>query len=215
MLTCCWSPKGGAGTTLVVSALARIAAIAPPGGALLADLAGDVPAVLGLGEPAGPGLAEWLAAGADAPVDALGRLEVAAAEGLSVLPRGAGPLDAGRAEVLAALLRADPRPVLVDCGSAPDGAARAVVAAADRSVLVTRACFLSLRRAAAGHLRPTEVVLVREVGRSLTRHDVELALGVPVTAEVSVDPAVARAVDAGVLGTRLPRGLVKELSGAA
>ena len=60
-------------------------------------------------------------------------------------------------------------------------------------------------------LRPTGVVLVDEPSRSLTRADVEAALGVPVVAVVQVDPAVARAVDAGLLASRLPRTLAREL----
>jgi hypothetical protein len=37
----------------------------------------------------------------------------------------------------------------------------------------------------------------------------------PVLAELVVDPTVARAVDAGVLASRLPRSLAKALSDAA
>src|SRR5215211_2524357 len=72
VLIACWAAKGGAGTTVVATALARVLTSGAPAGALLADLAGDVPAVLGLPEPTGPGLAEWLAAGEDVPPDALG-----------------------------------------------------------------------------------------------------------------------------------------------
>ena len=54
-----------------------------------------------------------------------------------------------------------------------------------------------------------------EPGRSLTRHDVAAALGAPVVAVVEIDPAVARAVDAGLLASRLPRGLARELRGVA
>jgi hypothetical protein len=117
--------------------------------------------------------------------------------------------------VLAALLAADPRPVVADCGADPDGPALAVAAGATRSVLVTRACFLALRRALVAPLRPSEVVLITEPGRSLSRLDVEDCLGAPVVAEVAVDPAVARAVDAGLLATRLPRALARELLRAA
>lgn len=216
MLVTCWSSKGGAGTSVVAAVLARLAAEQPGGpGVLLADLAGDGPAVLGVPDPEGPGLAGWLAAGAEVPVDALGRLELPVAPGLAMLCRGDGPLHEPRAHVLAALLVADPRTVVVDCGTAPSGAERIVAAAGERSVLVTRACFLSLRRALAGPLRPTEVVLVAEPGRSLTRHDVATALGAPVVAVVELDPAVARAVDAGLLASRLPRGLARELRGVA
>jgi MinD-like ATPase involved in chromosome partitioning or flagellar assembly len=235
MLLACWSSKGGAGTTVVAAALACLAAEREGSpGALLADLAGDAPAVLGLDEPGGPGLAGWLAA-ADAPADALGRLEVPVAAGLGLLPRGEGPLgerpagersageqsagegSAGeaRAALLAALLAGEGRAVVADCGTLPRGAAGVVAAAAERSVLVIRPCFLALRRAVASALRPTEAILVAEPGRALTRRDLEAALGVPVVAVVEVDPAVARAVDAGLLASRLPRALGRELRGAA
>ena len=68
----CWSAKGGCGTTVVAVSLASL--LARAGGALVADLAGDVPAVLGMPEPSGPGLADWLAAGESVPADALARL---------------------------------------------------------------------------------------------------------------------------------------------
>jgi hypothetical protein len=82
-------------------------------------------------------------------------------------------------------------------------------------VLVTRPCYLSLRRAVREPTRPSGVVLVDEPGRSLRRHDVEHALGAPVDAVVAVDPAIARAVDAGLLATRLPRSLGRDLRGVA
>lgn len=215
MLVACWSSKGGSGTTVVAASLALLLARRAPGGAVLADLAGDAPAALGLAEPEGPGLAGWLAAGTDVPADALGRLEEPAGPGLALLARGAGGLAPERAEVLAALLAADARPVVADCGADLAGAALTVAAGATRSVLVTRPCFLSLRRALRAPLRPSEVVLLTEPGRSLTRADVEDCIGAPVVAEVAVDPVVARAVDAGLLATRLPRGLARELSRAA
>src|SRR5918993_2143833 len=60
MLFACWSSKGGAGTTVVAAALAVLLAERCPAGALIADLAGDVPAALGVAEADGPGLAGWL-----------------------------------------------------------------------------------------------------------------------------------------------------------
>jgi MinD-like ATPase involved in chromosome partitioning or flagellar assembly len=215
MLVACWSSKGGSGTTVVAAALAVLLARRSPNGALIGDLAGDVPAALGLPDPDGPGIAEWLAAGDDVPADALSRLEHPAGDGLCVLPRGAGALTGPRGDVLAALLSADARPVVADCGTGPEGPALAVAAGATRSLLVTRPCFLSLRRAMALAIRPSEVVLLCEPGRALTRRDVEDCVGAPVVAEVAVDPQVARAVDAGLLATRLPRALARELSHAA
>lgn len=215
MLVACWSSKGGSGTTVVASTLALLLARRSADGALIVDLAGDVPATLGLPDPVGPGVAGWLAAGPDVPADALTRLEQTAGQGLALLQRGLGPLNEARADVLSTLLATDARPVVADCGTDPQGVALALAAAASRSILVTRPCFLSLRRALTLPLRPSEVVLLKEPGRALTRSDVEDCVGARVVAEVDVDPLVARAVDAGLLATRLPRSLAKELGRAA
>lgn len=228
VLIACWSPKGGSGTTVVTCALAlTMAARAARGGpgVVLADLAGDVPAALGVPAPPGPGLAEWLAAGSDVPVDALRRLEVEAPSGVRLLPwagpsraeatSGAAAGDDGRGEVLATLLAADSRAVVADCGRAASGAGLALAAGANLSLLVLRPCYLALRRALAAPIRPSGVILVSEPGRAVTRHDVEDVLGVPVRAEVEHDVAVARAVDAGLLATRVPRGLQRVLRAAA
>lgn len=53
--------------------------------------------------------------------------------------------------------------------------------------------------------RPDGIVLVTEAGRSLTSRDVADVTGVPVVATVSVDPGVARTIDAGLLVARLHR----------
>ena len=227
MLFACWSPKGGSGTTVVSCGLALVLARTQPrpqaGGVLLADLSGDVPAVLGLPTPATPGLVDWLAAGPDVPGSALGRLEVEAGPGLRLLAWG-GELSAAaataaagaeRGEALAEALAAGGRTVVADCGSAAGGAALAVAAAADVSLLVLRPCYLALRRALAAPIRPSAVVLVGEPGRALTRRDIEDVLGVPVRAEVDYDPSIARAVDAGLLAGRVPRSLEKALREAA
>lgn len=215
MLVACWSIKGGSGTTVVAAALALVFARRAPGGAVLADLAGDGAAVLGLTEPDSPGLAGWLASGDEVPADALARIEVRAGHRLTLLPRGRGPLAVERAPVLAAVLGAGSRPVVVDCGTDPAPAARAVAAAASRSVLVVRPCYLALRRAQDRALHPTEVVTVHEPGRALGRADVERVVDAPVVAEVALDPAVATAVDAGLLAGRLPRSLARSLRHAA
>jgi hypothetical protein len=212
VLVALWSAKGGSGVTVVAASLAFVLARSSPGGALLVDLAGDVPAVLGVPDPPGPGVADWLAAGESVPTDGLARLEVVVADGVALVPRGGGPVDvAGRGEVLGALLAADPRPVVVDCGAAPIGVPLAVAAAATHSLLVLRPCYLALRRALASPLRPSGVVLIDEAGRALGRRDVEDALGVPVRAVVAHDPRIARAVDAGLLARRLPGVLERSL----
>ncbi len=171
---------------------------------------------LGLPEPDGPGLSDWLAAGPDVPDDALRRLEIDAAPGLALLARGpTGSAGSGRPEALAGALAVERRPVVADCGRADDGAALAVAAGATLSLLVLRPCYLALRRALAAPLRPTGVILVGEEGRSLGRRDVEEVLGVPVRAEIAYDPAVSRAVDAGLLSRRVPRALERSLREAA
>jgi hypothetical protein len=215
MLIACWSPKGGTGTTVTACGLAAVLARSS-GGALLVDLAGDATAVLGVPEPAGPGLAEWLAAGADVGPAALARLEVEAGPGLRLLawrpPAGAGFEPApGRADAMVDALLGDPRAVVVDCGSGEAGAGLAVAAGAVESLLVLRPCYLAVRRALAAPVRPSGVVLVTEPGRSLGRRDVEDVLGVPVRAEVAVEESVARAVDAGLLARRVPRALERAL----
>lgn len=216
MLFACWSPKGGSGTTVIACGLAAVLARSgPSAGALLVDLSGDATAVLGAAEPAGPGLAEWLAAGADVGAGALARLEVPVGAGLGLLAwKAPGPgfrPGLGRAETLLEALAADHRSVVADCGSAAAGAGLALAAGAEESLLVLRPCYLAVRRALAAPVRPSGVVLVSEAGRSLGRRDVEEVLGVPVLAEVAVEDAVARAVDAGLLARRVPRPLERAL----
>jgi cellulose biosynthesis protein BcsQ len=223
VFACCWSSKGGSGTTVVAAALAVVHSKSCPAGALAVDLAGDVAAVLGLAdEPGGAGVAEWLAGGELVPADGLARVELTVHPALALVPRGRVALQSSRGAALAALLRADPRSVVVDGGwvGADAPAARtdlvgAVAANADHSLLVLRPCFLALRRALHAPIRPTGVVLLVEEGRALTPPDVEDVLGVPVQAAVSVTAQVARAVDAGLLASRLPRTLERELRHAA
>lgn len=229
-MICCWSAKGGTGTSVVAAALALLLA-RRPAGALLVDLRGDQPALLGVREPSGPGVGDWIVRGSDAPPDALGRLEVDVADGLRLLPRGSwdDPTADGvddQVAILGPLLRSERRGVVVDAGCPPSPgegmppaaavATRALTAAAVTSLLVTRPCYLALRRAVAVGVRPHGIVLVGEGGRALQPDDVAQVVGAPVVAEVRTDPAVARVVDAGLLVSRMPRvleGALRELPG--
>lgn len=221
MLIACWSPKGGSGTTVVSATLGLLLAEELRGGAVVADLEGDVPMVLGLADPpVDRGLRQWLAASPDVGVDALRRLEVPAGDGLSLLPAGAVVHGAARergerADDLVTALGALGPPVVVDCGTLRDDAELAVAAGATLSLCVLRPCYLALRRALHAPVRPSGVVLITEEHRALGRRDVEDVLGVPVRAEIKADPIVARAVDAGLLSSRLPRGLQRALRDAA
>ncbi len=102
-------------------------------------------------------------------------------------------------------------PTLVDCGTASDPASRAVVEVADASVVVLRGCYLALRRAVHGPAlaSTTAAVLLEEAGRTLSANDVSEVFDLPVLARVPVKPVIARAVDAGVLATRLPEPLAR------
>ncbi|MBW3651546.1 MAG: hypothetical protein KY458_13355 [Actinobacteria bacterium] len=215
MIVTCWSVKGGSGTTVVAAALSLLLARRCPHGALAVDLGGDLPAALGLAEPPGPGLVEWLAVGPEVAPDALDRLAVEAGPGLRLVSRGAGPLPEGGGErLLAAVDRGPSGAVVVDAGPS-SGLAIEVAGAATLSLLVLRPCYLALRRALAAPLRPSAVVLIDEPHRSLDAADVEEVLGVPVRAVVPYDPAIARCVDAGLLSARLPRPLLAALRSAA
>ena len=202
MLTVCYSPKGGQGCTTVTAALA----LAQRGSRLI-DTTGDLPAVLGLPEPSGPGICDLLAD--DQP------LEVAAIERLAnpsptpLVSAGSAPaaaVPAHRWVELAATLTADRGAWFLDAGTNP------AAVAADRRLLVVRNCYLALRRAVAHPVRPDGVVLVTEPGRALTAADVEAVLTAPVVAEIAIDPAVARTIDAGLLAARLPRTLARSLA---
>ncbi|MCX6541407.1 MAG: hypothetical protein NTX77_07350 [Actinobacteria bacterium] len=215
MLTVCWAAKGGSGTTVVSCALALLSAAAH-GSSWLIDLAGDVPAALGLVEPAGPGVHDWIGS-ATAGLPAFEALGVPAAEGMVLIPKGvAWPhalVDSARWAELGQYLAACPTRVVVDAGSwlpPPQ-----FLAAAQHQLLVIRPCYLALRRAAASMVVPTGVVVVHEPGRALRAQDVAYAVQAPVVAEISTDPAVARAVDAGLLASRLPRSLAVALSDLA
>lgn len=220
----CFTTKGGSGCT-VFSALTALA-LARSGdgtGVLAVDLGGDMPAALGIAEPAGPGLGEWLAAPEDPPPDALARLEVSARPGLQLLPRGAVAIAASaRTAQLTRHLLADPRFVVVDVGNVAssdlaDASATlrlAFVAAASRAWLITRPCYLALRSSRGSEAVADGVVVMSEPGRALGAADVADVIGAPVVVELDVDPAIARAVDAGLLGTRIPHGARRVLERA-
>lgn len=211
MLIACWSPKGGSGTTVVSVALSLVLATRQPSGALLADFDGDVPAALGIPEPTGLGLADWLAADSDVPGDALEHLELEGGPGLRILPAGerssSAPRRSDRAGALTAAFATDPRPVVADCGRANSGAPLTVASEAGVSLLVLRPCYLAVRRALAAPIRPSGVVLVAERDRALGARDIEQVLGAPVLTVLAVEPSVARAIDAGLLARRMPRPL--------
>lgn len=223
MIVTCWSVKGGSGTSVVAAGLAVAWAADRP--VLAVDLAGDLPSVLGMPAPPGPGVTDWLHAGRGVGAGALEALALDVGPHLRVIHRGgdAGAGDAAHQVPSGGLVRGitgerwrDLREallsrtdvVVVDAGT---GRLPAEVAAMSHaSLLVLRPCFLALRRVSQEAAdAPTGVVVIDEPGRALRRRDVEQVVGVRVAAAMRIDPAVARAVDAGLLATRLPSSLIQ------
>ena len=216
MITLCWAAKGGSGTTVITATLA-LESTRP---ALLVDLAGDVPAMLGMTEPDRPGVADWLDSGGDP--NQLDDLIIDIDDTTTLLPRrrhhpstttrAVEPADQRWRELAGWFDRwteTTGGDVWIDAGTGPPPAALA--ACIDRRWLVTRPCYLSLRRAAEAVVRPTGVVLIHEPGRSLRVRDVERSTAAPVVARSWFDPHVARAVDAGLLMSRPPRTMRRDL----
>lgn len=220
MLIACWSVKGGSGTTVTAAALAVALASAAPvrgrrstSGITLVDLGGDLPAALGVPEPSGPGVCDWLAA-EDADADALARLLTDVRPGLHLLSFGSGPLPTTGGERLSVAL-ASLGNVIVDCGAPGSSVGQTVAGGATLSLLVLRPCYLALRRALRAPMQPSGILLLDEPGRALGASDVEDVLGVPVRALIPHHDGISRAVDAGLLAARLPRGLERVMRDAA
>ncbi|GIU84754.1 MAG: hypothetical protein KatS3mg008_1529 [Acidimicrobiales bacterium] len=252
MLICCWSPKGGTGTTVVAAGVACLRSESKP--TLLVDLGGDM-SLLFQSETSPPavGLDDWLACAEPPPPDALARLEHPVSGGVisllttvasrqrvrdtdaprspdrrrdrSVVPGADSPaarvsgrhLESRTAE-LVDILASESRDVVVDAGPAAragDSALSQLWSAlqprADLVLLVVRPCVIALRRALDSAVESTGVVVVRDEGRSLDSRDVAEVLGLPVLAEIPVDPSIAVAVDAGLFSSRPPRKLLRAL----
>ena len=221
MLISMWSLKGGQGTS-VTAALAAVRAAKDHSQTVrLVDLGRDQPAIFGTSEPSDSWLSRWTHSDLDA--DALDRAQVELTPNLSLLPRGDGPLNPGRAGELVEWLKADGATTVVDVGtlrrgqteSFADSVHHKIIAESDQSIMVTRACYLALRRAVNPPVRPTGVVLVTEAGHVLTRSDCERFIETPVVATVAIDPDIARAVDSGMLLTRIPKQALGPLGALA
>lgn len=91
---------------------------------------------------------------------------------------------------------------IVDAGSATTAPP---TAAGLRIGVLRGPCYLALATLLAGGGHLDGVVVVEEADRSLTARDVSDVLDVPVLATVRVSPAVARAIDAGMLVARTHR----------
>lgn len=194
-----FSAKGGNCTTVTAAAHAIVAAAArgPARPIVIVDLGGDMPAVLATAETETPGINDWLSESCRQSADDLVASAVPVAPGLVLVHRGASFVE-GRPRWgdLATLLGT--HDVVLDAGTGwfpPE-----VAAAARETVLVTRPCYISLRRAVRLPT-PTRVMALCEPGRALTVDDIGHVLG---TSPVRVpwDTSISRAVDAGLLAQR-------------
>jgi CobQ/CobB/MinD/ParA nucleotide binding domain len=203
ILTVC-ATKGGQGTTTTATALA-LTANQQGQHVLLIDTGGDLPAILGHPQHHGPGLSDYLTD----PNVTLADITITIREGLDLIPRGTGPITFDTYTyglVTCGCDRYDT--VTIDLGTAP---ADTWNEHADETVFVTRPCYLAVRRAIHLPRRPSHVILINEPGRALSAHDIEVVLGVPVTATIPVDIETARIIDAGLLATRLPEHISRAL----
>ena len=94
--------------------------------------------------------------------------------------------------------------VIVDAGTLSDGLPECPHA--ERYAVLRGPCYVALATLLAHSGTPFDgIILVGEPERSLTAGDVTDVLGLPIVANVAIAPRVARAIDAGLLSTRLSR----------
>ena len=202
-ITTVYATKGGQGVTTITAALAILTARAGHR-TLLVDTTGDLPAILGLPDTDRPGLAEYLNPASRLAID---DVTTPVSDNLELIHRGTGPVtfDTSTYGLLTGALGHYDH-IIIDAAEP----ASAWTLHADHRLLVTRPCYLALRRATIAP-RPTAIVLINEPGRALDAKDIEAVLAIPVTATVPYMTTIARAVDAGLLNTRLPRELTRAL----
>jgi hypothetical protein len=181
----------------------------------IVDLAGDIPSALGIAEPSGEGISNWLQQ--QQQPQTIQSLQIPVTARVSLIPRGDGPLmhhalTAEHCNTLATELDTSHELTVVDAGS---GHIPQLVNNATTSLLVIRPCYLALRKAAHLVVKPHGIVLINEPGRSLGKRDVESVVGAPVLVELPLDPTIARCVDAGLLASRIPTLLSQHLAHVA
>jgi len=179
----------------------------------IVDLAGDIPSALGIAEPSGEGVMNWLQQ-QHVPIQSL---QIPVTARVSLIPRGNDSLlhhdlTAEHCNSLATELDTSNELTVVDAGS---GHIPQLINNATTSLLVIRPCYLALRKAAHLSVKPHGIVLINEPGRSLGKRDVESVVGAPVLVELPLDPTIARCVDAGLLASRIPTVLSQHLAHVA
>ena len=210
MFTILSSPKGGTGTSVVAASLAIVSSSSSP--TLLVDLAGDQAAILGLPQPP-IGLSDWANGMTYREFDEIVSL---CHDNLYLAPTGTCDFETLNANAWDKLLRAlslkhsEGCNIIVDLGRADIPLAlRKIV---DTCYLVTRPCYLALRRAVDLETAFSGVIVVNEPDRVLTSRDVESVLKLKCVAESPYTSEISRRVDSGLLKSRLPMALQWVLS---
>ena len=210
MFTILSSPKGGTGTSVVAASLAIVSSSSSP--TLLVDLAGDQAAILGLPQPP-IGLSDWANGMTYREFDEIVSL---CHDNLYLAPTGTFDFETLNANAWDKFLRAlslkhsEGHNIIVDLGRADIPLAlRKIV---DTCYLVTRPCYLALRRAVDLETAFSGVIVVNEPDRVLTSRDVESVLKLKCVAEIPFTSEISRRVDSGLLKSRLPMALQSVLS---
>lgn len=236
-----WSAKGGVGTSTTASICAlglgkeakRAQKNGEPYGVLLVDLGCDIADILGCDNSTSVGLAEW-SRSEPRDIDALERICTPVGSGITLLRRGQGSFGIPPADLVEEL-RYLGQDVVLDLGTiiSPDDAANSfssqdisqtcaqshdaywraeLLDCVDIDLLVTRNCYLCLKRFKELGRSAGSVVLLRERGRSISCADVEIVAKANAVAEIDIDQRVYRCVDAGLLSARLPKRLLSVVS---
>lgn len=206
------SPKNGNGITVTAASYALLSALRGSRTVLI-DLCGDQPAALGMPEPTSAGIHDWLSEDSSGDATQLLSMGREATNGLLVIHRGAQfitgePRWSALGEAIASL----PYTMIVDAGVGH--LPHELTQVATKVITVVKPCYLSLRRATQLPT-PTSIYVVKEEGRALTVKDVGHVLNAPIEAEIPYEPAISRAVDAGLLPSRVEQLLGRHITTAS
>ncbi len=210
MFTILSSPKGGCGTSVVAASLAIVSSSSTP--TLLVDLAGDQAAILGMPEPP-IGLSDWASGMTYREFDEIVSL---CQDNLYLAPIGSFDFEILSVNAWSNLSRAlslkhsEGYNIIVDLGRTDIPSALREIA--ESCYLVTRPCYLALRRAVDLETDFSGVIVVNEPDRVLTSRDVESVLKLKCIAEIPYTSEISRRVDSGLLKSRLPITLQSVLS---
>lgn len=91
--------------------------------------------------------------------------------------------------------------IVIDRGTAQQGQTRSVLIDGAENYLVTRKCYLSLRKANK-LVQHDGVIIVDEEGRALTNKDVKSVLQTPIVGVVAYSAPLTRSIDSGLLPSR-------------